>query len=256
MNKFENCPDVYYISHEKYTDRHAAINSMLDSYGIKYTPVITTKEQDDQLTYDSAFPYQNEDQAIKVTASHLRAIKLWLETTNSDMALFFEDDVSFDTVQYWGSSLKEFIDSISDNWDCLQLMLTREYFNEDNFYLKYRYWDDWAITAYILRREYAEKLISLFYPRENFVNLILPEPNQGVIGLPENIIYLTGTTYTFPLFVENISLQTTFLNNPHYDEHNQFEKNEQGITQKCSHINSYNTVLDWWKNKSVDKTED
>jgi len=249
MNKFSGCPEVYYISHEKYTDRHHSINSLLNSYNIPYTPVITTKDQDNQLEYVSAFPHQNEDQAIKVTASHLRAIKQWVETTNTDMALFFEDDISFDTVEYWDLDLKDFIDSAPEDWDCLQLMLTREYFNQDNFYLKHRYWDDWAITAYVLKREYAQKIVSLFYPRNNFINLILPEPNQNVIGLPENIIYLTGTTYTFPLFVENISLQTTFLDNVHYDKYNQFEKNDQGIIQKCSHINSYNIVLNWWKNK-------
>ena len=73
-----------------------------------------------------------------------------------------------------------------------------------NFKLRERYWDDWSATAYILKREYAKKIIDT-YIREDSYHLEIP--NSSVMPLIENILFTSlGKTYTYPIFVEDIKL--------------------------------------------------
>ena len=110
--------------------------------------------------------------------------------------------------------------------------------NFDTFELRERYWDDWGASAYILKRDYAKKIIDN-YCQENSYHLEIP--NTEVMPLIENILFtIIGKTYTVPLFVENIRFQSTFVGKD--DDVDEGQKNNHNVASKI--------VLDWWKSKS------
>ena len=48
-----------------------------------------------------AYPNMMTSGEIGCTTSHLKALKHWLETSDSDYAIIMEDDCSLETVQCW-----------------------------------------------------------------------------------------------------------------------------------------------------------
>jgi hypothetical protein len=102
--------------------------------------------------------------------SHLRAIREWLETSDSEFAFICEDDVSFETVEYWGCSWSTILGMLKEekmpsgaDWDVVQAALTYVRAAPVVMNLHPRLVDDWCAAAYLLRRSYAEKLINTYW---------------------------------------------------------------------------------------------
>ena len=116
-----------------------------------------------------------------------------------------------------------------------------------NIKFRERYWDDWSATAYIIKREYAKKLINIYHPNDEFY-LDIPETSRYAHLQPivENILYSFGNVYTFPLFVEEVEKFNCTMSN---DEN--FDGLRDGIAlvngQVSSHNSSYYKILNWWK---------
>jgi GR25 family glycosyltransferase involved in LPS biosynthesis len=172
--------------------------------------------------------------------SHLKAIRKWYEETDEDYAFFCEDDLSLETVSYWDFKWEEFIVTIPEGACCVQLLVIRK--DYETFNLRKRLWDDWAGTAYIITRNYAKILVENYCRGENKFHLELPGSRNVLVPLLENVLFetLEDVCYTIPLFVEDIGFGTTF--SPEDDK-------EVNGSQKNGHIESYNIVLNHWKNK-------
>jgi len=240
-NKLKNFPSVYYISLEESKDRHENIVKQFSEYGIIPTVILSKRfsECNDEVT--GKFLYQLNGGTIGTIVSHLKAIRKWYEETNEDYAFFCEDDLSLETVKYWDFTWEEFIESIPDDAMCVQLHVIREEY--ETFDLRKREWNDWAATAFILNREYAKILIDTYCVGENKFNLELPSPRDNIMPLGENILYATveNVAYSIPLFVEEIKFNSTFSSEDDADVKN---------GQKTEHVNSYHTVINYWKNRS------
>ena len=96
---------------------------------------------------------------IGCAVSHLKAIKKWYDETDESYAFFCEDDLSLETVEYWNFTWEEFVESIPEDADCVQLLCLRESGSFSDFRFRRREWNDWSVTAYIITRDYAEKII-------------------------------------------------------------------------------------------------
>ena len=229
-------PTAYYMSLEESQDRRDNLERQFSEYGVKLKPVISKRfhESDDVVT--GKYVHQLNEGTKGCAVSHLRAIKDWYENTNENYAFFCEDDLSLETVEYWDFTWKEFVEKLPSDWDCVQLLTVRN--NFDTFELRERYWDDWGATAYIIKRDYAKKIIDN-YCHENSYHLEIP--NTEVMPLIENILFTTiGKTYTIPLFVENIDFKSTFVG----------KDDDVDEGQKNNHYRASKEVLDWWKSKS------
>ena len=172
---------------------------------------------------------------IGCAVSHLKAIKKWYEETDEEYAFFCEDDLSLETVEYWNFTWEEFIDSIPEDADCVQLLRLREGGNFSDFTIRKREWNDWSVTAYILTREYAAKIISEHCIGDEYH---LDIKGQNCMPLVEYIIFNYGITYSVPLFVEDNRFITTFSKS---SDHN-------SDLHADTHFNSYKNVTEWWKN--------
>lgn len=234
-NKLEGFPSTYYVSLEECSDRREELERQFSEYGVVPKSIISKKfsECDDKLT--GKYLHTLNDGTKGCCVSHLKAIKEWYETTNEDCGFFCEDDLSLDTVQYWDFTWEEFIYSLPEDAECVQLFAIRGSY--DTFELRERYWDDWGATAYIITRDYAKKIIDTYIKGDTYH---LELPNAEIMPLIENILFASvGKAYTIPLFVENINFKSTFVD----------EDDDVSDGQKTNHKKSRELVMEYWKSK-------
>ena len=232
MKKLENFPPVYYVTLEDCTDRQKKIESEFANYGIVPNAVKSKRfsESNDVITGKYICQLTGPTQGCIV--SHLKAIKQWYESGESDCAFFCEDDLSLKTVDYWNFKWEEFIERLPEDCECVQLMAIRGDF--DGVYFRDRKWDDWSETAYIMNRDYARKLIENYCIGDTF-HLELKDQDEMPIG--ENILFTgMGKVYTVPMFVESVDIPTTDVDDLELEE-----------GQKPNHIYSSEYVYNWWK---------
>lgn len=233
VNKLEEFPSVYYVSIEESVDRRQELEKQFSDFGISVNSIISKRfsESDDKVS--GKYLHTLNDGTKGCCVSHLKAIKYWYENTDDNYGFFCEDDLSLETVYLWNFTWIDFIETIPEDAECVQLFTIRDNYN--TFQLRERYWDDWGVTAYIITRDYAKKIIDTFIKDDYYY---LEIPGQDVMPLIENILFASvGKTYTIPLFVENIKFNSTFVG---YDE-------DVKEGQKTNHKNSRNLVLNYWK---------
>jgi GR25 family glycosyltransferase involved in LPS biosynthesis len=179
--------------------------------------------------------YGNPD-AKGCFTSHLLTIKKWVDTSQDAVGIFFEDDVDFETVQHWNFTFQEFVDSLESDWQAVQLCGIYE--NKPNMYTRRRTPWDHGIQCYMLKREYAEKLVAFYFDREGYIEYKMP----GGLGpsVENNVLNGFGTTYTFPLFNHNINDFKSENVNPCVKNYNQ---------QTEPSIYSYKFIKIWWEHK-------
>lgn len=244
-DKLASMPSVYYVSLEESQNRRDNLENQFAFYDIKPKAIISKRFADSDDVVTGKYIHQLNDGTKGCVVSHLKAIKDWYENTDEDYGFFCEDDLSLDTVPLWDFTWEQFIETIPEDADCIQLLTIRgEY---DTFELRERRWDDWGATAYIITRDYAQKMIDHYITSDGTYTLEIPD--QTIMPLIENILFTGfGKSYTIPLFVEEIKFQSTFVG----------MDDDVVDGQKRNHYKSYELVIDWWKNKKkkdVEKTE-
>ena len=244
-------PFIRYISLEESVDRRNELERSFKKYGIKFKSYISKRfhECDDKVTGRYVDSLNEGTKGCAV--SHLKMIKDWYDTTDDEYGFFAEDDLSLETVQYWGFTWEQFIDKTPEDADCIQLLTIRDEYSSMKMHK--RDWNDWGISAYIVTRDYAKKIIDTYIKDDGYH---LEIPGSDVQPLVENLIFCLGDTYTIPLFVENTKFISTF------------ENRDKDVTNggKNNHKIAAELVLKWWKNvnlyvqtdkenKIVEKTE-
>jgi hypothetical protein len=240
-NKLDGLTSVYYVSLEECVDRQKSMEYQFAKYNISPKSIISKRFSESNDIVTGKYLDTLNDGTKGCCVSHLKAIKEWYENTQEDYAFFCEDDLSLETVDHWNFTWDEFLDSLPEDADCVQLLTIRS--NFDTFEIRERYWDDWAATAYILTRDYAKKIIDNYIKEDAYH---LEVVNCDVMPLIENIIFTSlGKTYTIPLFVENTEFVSTFENND----------DDVNGGQKTNHKVARDLVLEWWTNKNKNKKE-
>ncbi len=235
--KLQQFPPVYYVSLEESRDRQENLEKQFKEYGIKnYTPMIFKRFAECNDIIHGTLVHTLNSSNKGASTSHLKSIQKWLTETDEPYAVFFEDDVSFETTKFWSFSWNEFMKELPNDWEAIQLMWVRPHMVKIEF--RERYQDDWSATAFMLKRSYGQRLLDRFMISENEFNYDIGN-FQPIV---ENIMFGFGKVYTIPLFVEETDLPTTFINSPEFDSN--LIVNGQGE----SHHNSQSAVLNWWKN--------
>jgi GR25 family glycosyltransferase involved in LPS biosynthesis len=238
MNKFKNFPPVYYISLEDSYERQKSMNLQLDLLGIETKTMIAAYDgrnidyRDNELV-EGLYFNQMDSVQIAVGMSHLKAIKQWYYETNTPYAIFFEDDITSKTSQYWNFSWDDVMDSLPKNWKVIQFSLIKEDgVNEDDMKFQPRNWWNWSAGSYLITREYAKILIDNFCDGDRYILKI--HNDLRLIPLCENMIYLAAgkDAYTFPLFTEDTKHLSTIRK----------ENSGQSIHDKNSQF-----IIEWWK---------
>lgn len=242
-DKLKNFPPVYYISLEESRDRQEYLENQFQEYGItNYTSMIFKRFKECNDVIHGPLVEHMKSTTKGAVTSHLKSIRKWITETNEPYAVFFEDDVSFETVQHWNFTWDEFLSNLPNDWEAVQLMWVRPHMVKVE--LRERYPDDWSATAFMLKREYGQKLLEHFVlDDEEFIFDF-----GDVVPVVENILFSLGKIYTFPLLVENVSFDSTFINSPEFEAY--LIENGQGEF----HHYSYATISNWWRNVGCRKS--
>lgn len=257
INKLNNFPSINFISIEESKDRrnnlyenfkHYELTNIRSNINKKY------EEGDCKIEFPENYTFEFNELYLGAFTSHLKAIKNWYENTDEPYAFFCEDDLSFETVEYWNFTWEEFFSSLPSDWSCVQLGLTRYVSTMFNFFqpevhLRNRCFCDWGCFAYLISRDHAKRLLDNYYDGQTFVfNYKGIDKNSrfddwaSKPGI-ETIIYsyFGDTIYTFPLFVENYAIFDTLV----WDGKGDFYRY------------SYECIINWWKDRGRNlKVED
>jgi FkbM family methyltransferase len=230
--KLLNFPSVYYVTLEESVERQVELERQFNQYGIVPIPIKSKRFSESHDVISGKYVYQLNDGTKGCCVSHLKAIKEWYNTTDENYAFFCEDDITLETVPYWNFMWEQFVEKIPEDAECVQLFTIRD--NFDTFSLRERYWNDWGVSAYILTRDYAKKIIDTYIKGDEYV---LEIPNQDIMPLIENILFASvGKSYTIPLFVENTQFNSTFVG---YDD-------DVKDGHKTNHKVARQLVLNYW----------
>ena len=76
-------------------------------------------ESDDRLEGEQL--HILDDGTKGCVVSHIKMIKKWYDETDEEYAFFCEDDLKLETVNHWNFSWTEFIQSLPEDAECVQL---------------------------------------------------------------------------------------------------------------------------------------
>lgn len=233
-NKLINFSPVYVIHLADQKSRLISIQKQFSKLSItNYTIVDAVDARKVELStlVDGKIPDRRPAE-IGCIASHIKAMKLWLDTSDpiEEFAIIAEDDLSLETVKYWNFSWDYVIASIPNDADIVQMVMIQDENIDFTLHKKPRYTTKindayaWSTAAYLIRRSYAEKLVSMFYVdgKTNFEHDAVP------IMVADIALYALGNAYSIPLFTYIIDKDAI---NSQYEEF---------------HIRSKKVFNSWW----------
>ena len=256
--KLKNFPSFNFVSIIESEERRKKLYDNIEKYGItNVRPHIFKRYEDgDHIIHiDPTFTFTFNQSYLGSFTSHLKAIREWYDNTNEPYAFFCEDDISFETIQYWNFTWEEFFNKLPRDWDCVQLSISKVeptmfYYFDGEVHVRNRWFEDWSCLAYLLSRKHAKKLLDTYYDGKSFIfeyrgsdieyrnqcNRDSRKPTNECIMYS---IFDNTNIYTFPLFVEDIQLETVV-----------WEKGTHTDIQEYS----YTSIIEWWKTKGFNMT--
>lgn len=234
-NKLKGFPTVNYISLEESKIRQQNLQSQFKHYGVtNFRPLISKRfnECSDVVTGPAVDVLDSGTKGCVV--SHIKMILNWINDDNNEKYGFFcEDDLSLESLEYWNFSWEDFVNKLPDDAECVQLYCIRD--EQRDLKFENRWNTDWSVTAYIMTKDYARRIINQYYVSDTEFDLTVFD--TGCYPMPENVIFFGhGKVYAVNLFLEDVDVGTTF------------DSVKSGV--KENHIESYNYNLDWWKKNS------
>lgn len=195
--KLNNIGHVLWINLDTEVDRQHHMTTLLDSYGIEHTRISAIDARGENDVSDllvGKYPELISQGELGCTMSHLKAIKYFYEETDLPHIIICEDDIVFDTVQYWPFTWRGFMSNVPYDWDVLQCAITSTKNLRAN--LHPRLINDFCAAFYVITRHHAEKLVRLHCRNDKYKLDQKIKPRAA----SEEIIYNSGVTYSIPLF--------------------------------------------------------
>ena len=201
--KLKNIGPIYYLNLDDQPERREYMESQFEYWEIKdYTRISAYDGRVDDLSdiISGRYPTQMSSGEIGCVTSHLKAIKHWMETSDSPYAIFMEDDCNLDVVKYWNFSWDDFYANIPYDWDVVQIAIICT----GNIHVKLhkRFVNDFSTACYLITRHHAEKLLKHHIRGDKYKldNGVKPRP------VADDLIYNSGNTYAIPLLLYKTEL--------------------------------------------------
>ena len=203
LYKLKNIGPIYYINLDGQPERKDYIENQFDYWGIEnYTRISAYDGRDDDLSdiIKGRYPENMTSGEIGCTTSHLKAIKYWMETSDSPYAIFMEDDIDLQTVKHWNFTWADFMSKLPYDWDVVQLAIICT--GNLHVTLHRRFVNDFSTACYMITRHHAEKLLRHHVRGDKYKldNGVKPR------AVADDLIYNSGNTYAIPLFLYKIAL--------------------------------------------------
>lgn len=234
MDKLKGFGPAYVINLKDHTHRLKNVKEQFNKYGISdYTIIEAVDGRKNNLSDQISGKYPKlKPSEIGCMISHIKAIKHWLDTSDSDHAIIMEDDFSFDTVEHWSWDWEYVIKNLPKRWDIVQLIMIKNDPVKFSLHKKEKYSVNqtmsysWSTACYIINRKYAEQLVKAHTLDDKYVLNSYRFKNQAA----DVILYNLGEAYSMPLFTHIL------------DAKNSINKNHESFHQK-----SRNNINSWWE---------
>jgi len=235
--KLKNFGPIYYLNLDDQPERKEYMEEQFKYWEIdNYTRISAYDGREDDLSdiIKGKYPDMMSSGEVGCVTSHLKAIKHWMETSDSPYAIIMEDDCDISVAKYWNFTWQDFIAQAPYAWDVIQLAIICT--GNIVVPIHNRFVNDFSTACYVITRHHAQKLINN-HVRNNKYKL-----DNGVRprAVADDLIYNSGCTYATPLLLYKTELGSS-IHPDHVD---------------IFHRNSYNAILNFWKTQGCQLTLD
>ena len=201
--KLRDFGPIYCINLDGQPERWAYMEAQFKYWQIKnYERVSAYDGRADDLSdiLKGRYPDNMTGGEIGCTTSHLKAIKHWMETSDSPYAVFMEDDCAIDLAQCWNFTWIDFMSKLPYDWDVVQIAIICT--GDLHIKIHKRFVNEFSTACYIMTRHHAEKMIRLHCRGDKYKldNGVKPRP------VADDLLYNSGNTYSIPLLHYKIEL--------------------------------------------------
>jgi len=202
-HKLKGVGPIYCINLDGQPERWEYMQSQFKYWEVEnYERISAYDGREDDLSDILVGKYPNNMSGgeIGCTTSHLKAMKHYLQTSDSPYAIMMEDDCSLDLIQFWNFTWKDFYTSFPYDYDVVQIAIICT--GDIHTRLHKRFVNDFSTACYVINRTHAEKLVK-FHCRKDKYKL-----DQGVKprAVADDLIYNSGNTFAIPLLVYRYEL--------------------------------------------------
>jgi len=199
----KNFGPVYCINLDGQPERWQYMKNQFDYWEVKdYTRISAYDGREDDLSdiIKGKYPENMSSGEVGCTTSHLKAMKHYLETSDSPYAIMMEDDCSLDLVKFWNFKWSDFYAYFPYDYDVVQLAIICT--GDIHVRLHKRFVNDFSTACYVISRYHAEKLVRLHCRGDKY------KLDQGVKPRPvaDDLIYNSGNSFAIPLLVYKFEL--------------------------------------------------
>lgn len=191
----DNFPKVVWINLERCVERKNIMEDLLKSHNIENIRIDAIDGNNNDL-YSICIPNSKLSLAENAcTCSHLKALKYFVDQTSEDRIIIFEDDVSFEFLEYIPYNWSVFEEKLPDDYEIVQLAVSRlrgidaphlvKVTSEMGYYCS---------AAYLIKRNAAIKLIKKYYC-DGVINL-----NIQKYATADSMITGVDFCYSIPIF--------------------------------------------------------
>lgn len=257
--KLKGIGPVYCINLDEQPERWEYMENQFKYWEIEnYERVSAYDGRDDDLSdiIQGKYPEMMSSGEIGCTTSHLKALKHYLETSDSPYAIIMEDDCDMELVKFWNFTWNDLYAHFPYDWDVVQLAIICT--GDLHVKLHKRFVNDFSTACYVINRYHAEKLVRLHCRDDKF------KLDQGSKprAVADDLIYNSGNTFSAPFFLYRIEFPSAihenhveiFHKNSHDGIRNFWETN--GLMFNSKEIMDYDPYLGRMTepSKPVDKT--
>jgi len=201
--KLNNFGPVYYLNLDGQPERKEYMESQFKYWEINdYTRISAYDGREDDLSdiIIGRYPEMMTSGEIGCVTSHLKAIKHWMETSDSPYAIIMEDDCSLDLAKFWNFTWNDFIARVPYCWDIVQLAIICT--GDIVVPIHTRFVNEFSTACYVITRHHAAKLLKHHVRGEKYKldNDVRPRP------VADDLIYNSGCTYSVPLLLYKLQL--------------------------------------------------
>ena len=233
--KLKNFGPIYYLNLDGQPERKEYMESQFKYWELEnYARISAYDGREDDLSdiIKGCYPEMMTSGEVGCVTSHLRAIKHWLDTSDSPYAIIMEDDCDLSVAKYWNFTWQDFISRVPYAWDVIQLAIICT--GDIVVPVHNRFINDFSTACYVITRHHAEKLMRLHVRGDKYRldNGVKPR------AVADDLIYNSGVTYATPLFLYEIKCGSS-IHPEHVD---------------VFHKASYDGILNFWKTQGPDIT--
>ena len=201
--KLKGIGPIYYINMDDQPERRQYMESQFKYWEIEnYERISAYDGREDDLSgiLKGRYPDNMTSREVGCTTSHLKAIKHYLDTSDSPYAVIMEDDCSLDLVRYWNFTWNDLYGYFPYDWDVVQIAIIST--GDIHVKLHKRFVNDFSTACYVITRYHAEKLVRLHCRGDKYKldQQVKPRP------VADDLIYNSGNTFAIPLLLYRTEL--------------------------------------------------